>query len=185
LFAASNGLERRYRPLIVRDADNDRHAVDRGEQNAGVEVAFRRGAFADESDRDLVVAAKGRCHRPAHGLRHLRRKIARHREISEFRIGIVQRHLHAVLLVAGIAIGLVHHIDDRTAAGDQEPLLAVGGEAHIVVAEREGVRDGNGLFAQATQEERRLALALGAEHAVFEDAVDDHELQGAAQRLRR
>ena len=86
--------------------------------------------------------------------------------------------LHRVLRVG---IDLVHHLDDRVAAGEQDPLLAVGREAHVVVVQHQGLGDRDGLLAGALYVEAGLALALGAVHPLVVDPGQHHSAQATLQ----
>src|ERR1700722_859813 len=65
LLAASDALEARNRPLIVADIEDDRRAIDGGEGERRMEIAFRGRAFADPGCGEAVIALIGRRHRPA------------------------------------------------------------------------------------------------------------------------
>ena len=54
---------------------------------------------------------------------------------------------------------------------------------HVVAVERGGGRDGDRLLAGALHVEAGLPLALGAVHAVIEDADGDHVAEHLAQRV--
>jgi hypothetical protein len=78
---------------------------------------------------------------------------------------------------------LADHVDQRVVAHDQQALLAVGGEAHVAVDQREAVRGADGLLAERLHVERHLLLALADEHARVEDARLHHRDHALAQQL--
>src|SRR3569623_1454881 len=184
-FRTGETGEARNRPLVVDDVEDHRGAVDAGEGAGGVEIALRGRALAAPGRGDARVALGGRGHRPAHGLRILRREVARDREEARLAHRIHDRQLLDLQPVALVRIDLVHHVDEAPAPRDEQPLLAIGGEAHILVIEREGGGDGDRLLAGALHVEAGLALALGAEHAFVERARQRHRTQHRAQRVGR
>jgi len=68
-------------------------------------------------------------------------------------------------------------------SSDQQSLLAIGGEAHVLVIERMGGGHRHRLLAQRLHVEAGLALALRAEHAVVKGAQPHHVAQDAAQHV--
>jgi len=62
-------------------------------------------------------------------------------------------------------------------------LLAVGGKAHVVDVQGQGLGAANGFFAKALHVERHFFLTLGNHHAVVEDARLEHGAHAAAQDL--
>ena len=101
-----------------------------------MEVAFGRRAVADPAHRDPAVALDRRGHRPADRLRELRAEIAGDREEAVRLVRIHDRQLAALQLVAFVRIDLVHHLRQRIAARDEQALLAIGREVHVVAVER-------------------------------------------------
>src|SRR3546814_11332475 len=69
-----------------------------------MEVALGRRAFAAPYGRDPAVALRRRSHRPAHGLRILRREIARYAEEPMFGRRIHNRQLAAHQMIAAVRI---------------------------------------------------------------------------------
>jgi len=84
-----------------------------------------------------------------------------------------------------IRIALAHHVEDRPVAGDQQPLLAISREQHVVGRQRERLADADRLLTGAFHVERDLALALLPEHPVVIGAGQHHRAQAAAQCLGR
>ena len=149
-LAAGDPGEGRDRPLVVDDVEDDRRAIDPGEGAGGVEVALGGRAVADIAGGDPAVAADRRGHRPAHRLRELGREVARDGE-EAVRVGRVHdRQLAALQRVAAVRIDLAHHLDERIVAGDEQALLAVGREAHVVAVEGVGAGDRDRLLAGRT-----------------------------------
>ncbi len=95
--------------------------------------------------------------------------------------GVHDRQLAALQRIAAVRIDLAHHLDERIVAGDEQALLAVGREAHVVAVEGVGAGDRDRLLAGAFHVEAGLALALGAVHAVVEDADQHHVAEDPAQ----
>src|SRR3546814_18917026 len=85
------------------------------------------------------------------------------------------------LMIAAVRINLVHHLDQRIVACDQNALLAIAGETHVAAVERHGRGDRRRLFAGAFHVEAGLALTLGTAHAVVEGAHETHRAQPHAQ----
>ena len=171
------------RPLVVDDVHDDRRTVDGGEGTGRVEIALRRRTLAAPNRGNAGVALGGRGHRPANGLRILRRQIARDREETSLFRGIHDGQLLAAQPIRAVGIDLVHHVGERPVARDQQPLLAVGGEAHILIIERMGSGDGDRLLAQRLHVEAGLALALRPEHAFVKGAEQHHVAQHPAQAI--
>ena len=182
-FCPGNAREARDGPLVVHDREDDGNVVNGRERQGAVEVAFGRRAVADPAHRDAAVALDSRAHRPADSLRELRAEIARYGEEAVRLVRIHDRKLAALQLVAFVRIDLVHHLDERIAARDEQALLAIGREVHVVAVERVLRSDGDCLFAGALHVEAGLTLALRPVHAVVEDAHGDHVAQHLAQRF--
>ncbi len=127
---------------------------------------------------------EGRSHRPAHRLAELRAEIARNREEAVIPRRIQHRQLAALQRVLGVGQDLVHHLQERIAAGDQQPLLAIGRETHVVGGERRRLGDRDRLLAATLHVEAGLALALGPIHPLVEGACQHHRAKSAPQRVR-
>src|SRR3546814_2122774 len=85
---------------------------------------------------------------------------------------IQHRQLAALQPIGAVRIDLVHHIDERPVAGDQQPPLAIGRKAHVLAVKRLGCGDRPSLIAGTFHVEAGLALALSAVHAIIERAGD-------------
>src|SRR3546814_2041247 len=79
---------------------------------------------------------------------------------------------------------LVHHVDHVPVARDQQPLLAIAREAHIVAVEREGGGHRDRLFAGRFHVEAGLALPLRAEHALVIRARQRHRSEEHTSELQ-
>src|SRR5215472_7753115 len=77
LLAAGNSLERRNRPLIVYDIEDDRRAVNAGKGERVMEVAFGGRAVTDPGGSDTGISLVGGGHSPADRLAVLSAEIAR------------------------------------------------------------------------------------------------------------
>ena len=181
--AAGDALEGRDRPLIVDDVEHDRRLVGRGEDQGGVEIRFGGRAVADPAGGDPRVALHRRRHRPADRLDELRGEIARDREEAVLARRIHHRQLAALQRVELVGVDLVHHVEHRIAAGDQQPGLAVGREVHVAGLERHAEGAAHRLLAHVLHVERGLALALGHLHARIEGAQGHHVAQALQQLL--
>ncbi len=150
-----------------------------------VKVAFRSRAFADPGRGNAVVAFVGGGHRPTDGLRELRAEVSGDGEEPILLARVHDRELAAFERIRRVRIDLVHHRQQRIAAGDENSLLAIGREAHV--RRFEGERRGNRhrLFAHALYVEAGLALALRAVHAIVVGANEHHRPQAFAQSLGR
>ncbi len=168
------------RPLVVDDIENDRWAVDGGEHERRVEIALRRRAFADPARGDVRIAGNRRGHRPADCVGILRAEIARDGEETGFFERIEPGKLAAIQMILLVGEDLAHHVDDRPAERDQEALLAVGWKAHVALGKRLAMGGRDRLLAEAGDVERRLALALGEQHARVEGAGQHHMAQTLA-----
>ena len=132
----------------------------------------------------LRVALDRRGHAPADGLDELRRQVARDGEEAGALVRIQHRQLAALQRVALVGHRLAHHLDHvDVVARQQQPLLAVGREAHVAGRERQRVRGGDGLLAQALHVERDLLLPLRDQHARVVGACLHHRAQAVAQAL--
>ncbi len=69
---------------------------------------------------------------------------------------------------------LVHHVDDRIARRDQQPLLAIRREVHVAGSKRPLLGTGDSLLTERLHVERHLALPVGAQHAGIEVAHEHH-----------
>ena len=125
------------RPLVVDDVEDHRRAVDAAKVSAEWKSPSAVEPSPIQPIGDPGVALVAARHRPADRLRELRAEIAGDRE-EAVRLGrIHDRQLAALQLVAVVRIDLVHHLDQRIAARDQQALLAIGREAHVVAVERD------------------------------------------------
>ncbi|KIU01520.1 hypothetical protein QU38_01200, partial [Staphylococcus aureus] len=132
---------------------------------------------------DARVALGRARHRPAHCLGILRRQVARNREESELLRRIHDRQLAALERIGPVRVDLVHHLHDRIAARDEDPLLAIGREAHVVAGQRHRRADRHGLLAGGLHVEAGLALTLGAGPAFGDSAGERHRPGHAARGL--
>ena len=171
------------RPLVVDHRQDDRRLVDRGECHRRVEVTLGRCAVADPAHADPAVALDRAGHRPADRLRILGAEVARDRKEAVLLVRIHDRQLAALHRVALVRINLAHHRLQRIAASDEQALLAIGREVHVLGVHRGGGGDRNRLFPGALHVEAGLALPLGAIHAIIEDADRLHVLQHLAERI--
>ena len=133
----------------------------------------------------MRVARDRRGHRPADGLRILGAEIAGHGEETGFFGRIESGELTSLQPVLLVREDLAHHVDQRPAGRDEQPLLAVGRKAHVAGLERLAMRAGDRLLAEACDVERRLALALREQHARVEGARQHHVAQALAQFVGR
>ena len=148
-----------------------------------MEVPFCSGAIADPPHGDPAVALDRRAHRPAHGLRKLGPEIAGDREEAMLLVRVHDRQLPALQLVARVRVDLAHHLRQRIAARDEQPLLAVRREVHVVALESGRGRRRDRFLAGALHVETGLSLTLGAVHPIIEDAHCDHVAQDLAQAV--
>ncbi len=183
-LAARDALERRDRPLVVDDVEDDRRPIDGGEGERVVEIGLRGRAVADPRRGDARVALDRRRHRPAHGLDVLRAEIAGDGEEAVPARRVHDRQLPALDRVALVREQLAHHVHEAVAARDQDPLLAIGREAHVVRFERQRLADADRFLAQALHVERQLLLPLGDQHAGVEDAGPQHRAQAGRAAVR-
>ena len=146
-----------------------------------MEIAFRGRALAGPAHGDAAVALDRRAHRPADRLRKLRAEIARNGEEAVRLVGIHDRELAALELVAFVRIDLAHHFNEGIAARDEQSLLTIGGEMHVLAVERGCGGDRDRLLAGGLHVEAGLPLPLRAVHAVVEDAHRDHVAEHLAQ----
>jgi hypothetical protein len=96
---------------------------------------------------------------------------------------IHHRQLAALQRVELVGVDLVHHLEHRKVARDQQPGLAVGREIHVAGLERHAEGAAHRLLAHVLHVERGLALALGHLHARIEGAQRHHVAQALQQRL--
>ena len=132
-----------------------------------------------------VVAGNRRGHRPAHGLRILRAEIAGDGEEARLLRRVEAGQLAALEPVLRVGEHGAHHVDQRPAGGDQQPLLAIGREAHVAGLQRLAMRAGDRLFAERLDVERGLALTLRQQHARVVSAGQHHVAQALTQLRRR
>ena len=148
-----------------------------------MEVAFRRGAFADPGSRNTSVALVCGSHRPADRLRKLCREIASQREHAGFARGVKDRKLPSLQPVKFVRVDLAHHVEQWPITCDQKALLAIGWETHVGAVEGKGSTDRDRLLASAFQIKRGLALPLHFEHALIEGTCQHHGAERPPQRL--
>ena len=184
-FTAGKAREAGDRPLVVHNVEDDGCVINGRKGQRRMEVALGRRALTAPDGRDAAVALRRRSHRPAHRLRILRRKVARHAEETMLGRRIHDRQLAAEQMIAAVRIDLVHHLDQRIVARDQDALLAIARENHIGPVDRHRRRDRGRLFAGTLHIEAGLALPLRAEHAVIERARQHHVSQHRAQPFGR
>ena len=184
LLPAGISLERRNGPLVVDDIEDHRCLINRCEQQCMVKVRLRAAALADPTRGDVILALDRRRHRPADRLRKLGREIARDRKNVPLPRVIHHRQLTPLAHVPGVRQQLVHHVDQRHAARDVQPLIAIRREQHVAGTQRHARRHGDGLLTERTDVERDLSRALRALHAFVEDARQQHVAQTHLQ-LRR
>jgi hypothetical protein len=91
------------------------------------------------------------------------------------------RQLPALAHVARVRQQLAHELDDGFAAHQVGALLAVRREQHVARLQRHGLRHRHGFLAEGAHIEGDLSLALGALHAVVEDAGVQHVPQADLQ----
>ena len=97
--------------------------------------------------------------------------------------GIHDRQLPALQRIALVGIDLVHHVDHRIAAGDQQAGLPIGRKIHVARLERLAEGAAHRLLAHMLHVERGLALALRHLHARIEGAQRHHVAQALEQLL--
>ena len=182
--AACYSLKGRDRPLVVDHVEDHRRVVNAGECAGGVEIAFRRAPLAHPGRSDAGVVLDRARHRPTHRLRGLCGEVARDAEEAVFAARIHDRELAALQLVAAVRIDLVDHLDHRVAALDQDALLAIAREDHIVRSQGHAGRDARRLFARALHVEAGFALPLTSKHALVKSARHCHVTEHFAQRIR-
>ena len=125
-----------------------------------------------------------RGHRPADRLRILGAEVARDREEAVLLVRIHDRQLAALQRIALVRIDLAHHRHQRIAARDEQALLAIGREVHVLGVHRGGGGDRDRLFPGALHVEAGLALPLGAIHAVVEHADRLHVASASCAACR-
>ena len=184
LLAAGVALESGDRPLIVHDVQNDRRLVHRGEQQRVMKIGFGAAALADPTRRQMILALDRRRHRPANGLRKLSREIAGDgKNIAG--LGVVHhRQLAALAHVAGVGQQLAHEIDQRNAARNLQPLIAIRRKQHVAGPQRHALRHRDRFFSQRADVKRDLAGALIALHAIIVQARQQHVPQSDLQFRR-
>ena len=148
-----------------------------------MKVAFCRAALAHPGRGDAGITLDRARHRPAHRLRRLGGEIATDREEAVLLARIHDRQLAALQLVAPVRIDLVDHLDQGIAALDQDALLAIAGEDHVVARQRHRSGHAGRLLAGALHVEAGLALPLPAEHPLVESAGHGHVAEHRAQRF--
>ena len=177
--------EARYRPLIIGHVENDRRIVNRRERERRVEITLGRGALANPACCNPAVALHRAGHSEPGCLGKLGAQIARDGEEVHRGGRIEDRQLAALQLVGAVRVDLVDHLDDRIAARDHAPLLAVRGENHVLEVERLRGDDRGRLLARAFEIEAGLALPLRAVHPGVESSGQRHEAEQLAQLIGR
>ena len=101
---------------------------------------------------------------------------------------IHDRQLAAFELVAFVRIDLVDHFDHRIAAHQQDALLAIAGEDHVIAGQRHSRSNTRRFFAGALHVKAGLALALPAKHALIKRPhhghMAEHRAQGVGIKFR-
>ncbi|VFT06270.1 Uncharacterised protein [Pseudomonas aeruginosa] len=180
-FAAGDGLEGGDRPLVVDHVEDYRRAVDMGEGEGGVEVRLGGGAVADPGRGDARVALDRRGHAPADRLDELGGEVAGDGEETGLLARVHDRQLAALERIGLVGEKLADHVHQRVFAGDQDALLAIGREAHVAVAQGQGMGGGDGFLAEALHIEGKLFLPLRGEHARVEQTGLEHRPHAAQQ----
>ena len=139
-----------------------------------MEIALGCRTLARPGGGNARIALGGAGHRPAHRLWILSRQIAGHGKEAILAGAIHDRQLTAFKFIAAVREDLVHHLDHRIAAREQDALLAIAREAHILPVQREGGGHGGRLLAGAFHVEAGLALPLRAEHTLVERSGQRH-----------
>ena len=183
-LAAGDGLEGGDGPLVVDHVQDHRRAIHVSEGEGVVEIGLGSGAVADPARGDPGVALDRRGHGPAHRLDELGGQVARQAEEAGLLQRVQHRQLAALERVALVGQQLVDQLHQRDVTCHEQALLAVGGKAHVALAQGEGVRHADRFLAEALHVERDLLLALRDHHARVEQARPDHRAQAGAQPLR-
>jgi hypothetical protein len=110
-------------------------------------------------------------------------EVAGDREEAVLLRRIHDRQLAALQRVGLVGVDLVHHLDHRIAAGDQQARLPIGREVHVARLERLAEGAADRLLAEMLHVERGLALPLRHLHAGVEGAQRHHVAQAFQQLL--
>ncbi len=124
-LAAGKALERRDRPLVVDDIEDNRRLVNGGEGYCVVKIGLGRCAVAEPGGGDMILALDRGRHRPANRVRVLRGEVARDREHVGLRAVVHDRQLPALAHVARVGQALAHHVDQAHAAVHVQRLVAI------------------------------------------------------------
>ena len=184
-LATGNGLEGRNGPLVIDHVEDHRGAVNVGKGEGSVEIRFGGGAVTDPGRGDFGVALDGRGHAPANGLYELGGQVAGNTEKAVVTHRIHDRQLPTLERVAFVGQQLADQVHQWYIAGHQDALLAVGGEAHVVDVQGQGLGAADGFFAKALHIERHFFLALGDHHARVKNTRLEHGAHAFAQHLAR
>ena len=150
-----------------------------------MEIAFGGGAVADPAGGDAGVTLDRRGHGPAHRLDVLGAQVAGDGKEAEVAVGVHHRQLATLERIPGVGQQLADHLVQRRLAGDEDALLAIGGEMHVVRAQGQGLADGDGFLAQALHIEGQLLLPLGLEHPRIEQPGLEHGPEALQQQFGR
>ena len=82
-----------------------------------------------------------------------------------------------------VGVDLIDHVEQRVAGSDQEALLTIRGEAHVVGSQRAALGTRHRFLAERLHVERRVALAVGLQHACVEHSDGEHVAQAAPELL--
>src|SRR5690606_18809526 len=146
------------------------------------EVALRGRAFADIGQGDGLPALEGRGHGPADGVAEPAADIARERIEAVVARRIEDGELAPLEGVLLVGEDLVTQVDERIVPRHQPAQHPIGGEAHVVAVEEEGLGGAERLLARRLQVEARLAVAGGPEEALGEGWGQGHAETGRAWR---
>ena len=181
LLAAGIALKRGDGPLIVDNVENHRRLVNGSEQQCVVKIRLGAAAFANPPGRQMILAFDRRGHRPADRLGKLSRQVAGDgKDATRGRV-IHDGQLAPLAHVAGVRQQLAHQIDERNAARDHQPLIAIRRKQHVARPQCHALRHRHGLLAQAADVKRYLAGPLRALHALIEEPGQQHMAQSELQ----
>ncbi len=157
--------------------------IGRREHHRRVEVPLRRRSVADPAGGDPRVARQRGRHRPSDGLDELGGEVAGHGEEPQLARRVHHGELAALQRVGAVRVDLVDHVDQRVAGRDQQPLLAVGREAHVAGTQGAPVGARHRLLTERLHVERGLPLSMCLQHAGVEDPYGQHVAQPLAELL--
>jgi len=174
LFAAGNAVAAGDSPLVICHAQYHRRAIDDGEGEGLVEIAFRARAFAAVTDRDALIVGvpKAAPHIAGQRIEAICARRVEHRQLSSLE-GI-----------AGIGIDLVDQIEQRIVARHQPAHHSIGRKADVIASQHQRLRCTDRHLTRGLNVETGLALPMRAEHAFIEPPRQKHRLQSAPQMLR-